>query len=126
MKKRDSPEITTEYRIWRYGPDKEAPSEMHELWANVLKDIERRHPLTAPILLAEAKRKKISPLEMRFFMAHNEWVEKREEISEKRHKWMGKKYRSVLKEGYAHRLDVINEDRSEKIRRRLEGQHGVV
>ncbi|MBT9148542.1 MAG: hypothetical protein DDT32_02317 [Syntrophomonadaceae bacterium] len=81
-----SPEIMTEYRIWTYGPDKEAPPKMHELWANVLKDIEKRYPLTAPILLAEAKRKKISPLEMRFFMAHNEWVEKREEISKKRHR----------------------------------------
>ncbi len=39
---------------------------------------------------------------------------------------LGKKYRSVLKEGYARRLDVINEDRLEKMRRRLEGQHGVV
>jgi hypothetical protein len=78
-----SPKIRTRYEIRRYGPAETAPPELHELWVKVLKDIEKRYPLTHPALLAEAKRAEITPREMQIFMAHGVWLDEREKIREK-------------------------------------------
>ena len=75
-----SPKIVAKYRIWRYGPHKEAPLEMHELWAKALSDTKKKYPSVHPSLLTEAKRAEISPREMQTFIAHELWLEERKKI----------------------------------------------
>jgi hypothetical protein len=75
--------ISMRFRIWRYGPDEKSLPDEHELWAKILRDIEKELPLTHPTLLIEAKDAEISPRETQLLFAHLQWAEERKKILEK-------------------------------------------